>query len=171
MKLFTKIATATAIAAAGATMYAAPGGLVGASFGGLIGQAQNVESEMKGDYGRVIELQMIARKEKDVIKLNCVNDKLVAMKPEMNIGDRALIELESARSDGEAKTSFDALTQAGGQVKGLREAAEGCIGQHLLLTESSNEYTHPDIPDNPDNNPFGPGVWGIEPPAYASPIN
>ena len=44
------------------------------------------------------------------------------------------------------------------------------MGQALLSTESSNEYTHPDIPDSPGDNPFG-GGWSLEPPAYASPVN
>jgi hypothetical protein len=171
MKSLIKIASAVAIAGVGATMYAAPGSVGDGSFGTMLGQAENLKGDMSADYERVIELQMIARKEKDVIKLNCVNDKLVAMKPELNIGDQSLLQLQTARNGTEAKFAFDSLSKSRDQVKGLREAAEACVGQHLLLTESSNDFTHPDIPDSPDNNPWGPGAWTIEPPAYASPVN
>ena len=42
------------------------------------------------------------------------------------------------------------------------------IGKPMLATESSNEYTHPQIPDNPTSDGTG---WTVEPPAYASPFN
>src|SRR5688572_25891254 len=39
-------------------------------------QSENYLDKMKDTLRRVVELQELARKKKDVIKLNCVNDKL-----------------------------------------------------------------------------------------------
>ena len=44
----------------------------------------------------VKHLQEQARKDRDVIKLNCVNDKLVQMKPQMNMNDTARNALEQS---------------------------------------------------------------------------
>ena len=170
MKLLTKIAATLVVAGVGATMYAAPNDASGdASLESMLSRTELLKSEMAADYRHVVELQLVARKEKDIIKLNCINDKLVAMKPQMNILEHIQSELVAARTSQEQKIAFDGLVSAGAEVKGLREAADQCIGQHLLLTESSNEYTHPDIPDNPSDNPFSGAT--IEPPAYASPVN
>ena len=162
MRLIAKIAIAgIAVAGVGATMYAAPGGQLSA-------RALELRSQTQGDFRHVLQLQAVARREKDVIKLNCVNDKLIQMKAELNVADRLQVDVQVSTQLGDPTGSMVALSQAANQIHMLREAADQCIGEHLLVTESSNTWTHPDIPDNPsfDN-------WGIavEPPAYASPVN
>src|SRR5689334_13994747 len=54
-----------------------------------------LHEQMRGDARHVMYLQQIAKKEKDVIKLNCVNDKLVQIKPQMNMADAAESEMTS----------------------------------------------------------------------------
>ena len=50
--------------------------------------ALKLEEQIKGDQSHVLRLKDLARKQKDVIKLNCVNDRLVQLKAQMNLATR-----------------------------------------------------------------------------------
>ena len=117
---------------------------------------------------RIQTLQESARREKDIIKLNCVNDKLVQVKPQMNIVDAAAAELGSAR-DAERTLVFESITQAAENIRQLREEADQCIGEPVTTGgDSSNSFTGPGAIDDPTK---GFGDHPIEPPGYASPYN
>jgi hypothetical protein len=148
--------------------------------GGTVGVAMNLtlpdlqmrvrqlHDQTRADARHIQHLQQIARKEKDIIKLNCVNDKLVQVKPQMNIADTGEAELEGAR-DTDRMTIFEGISQAAENVRRLREEADQCIGEPIAQgSESSNSFTGPQIPDDPTKG-FGGGP--IEPPVYASPFN
>jgi hypothetical protein len=127
-----------------------------------------LHDQTRTDARHVQYLQQIARKEKDVIKLNCVNDKLVQVKPQLNIFDAGESELEGSR-DADRMTIFDGISQAVENIRRLREEADQCIGEPLQAGgESSNGFTGPQAPDDPTKG-FGGGE--IEPPVYASPFN
>jgi hypothetical protein len=132
-------------------------------------RVQILHDQMRADARHIQHLQQVARQEKDVIKLNCVNDKLVQAKPQMNIADAKMAELESA-GDAERMAAFEVVTGAADSLRRLREESDQCIGEPITFSggESSNSFTGPPAPDNPtagfDNHP-------IEPPAYASPFN
>lgn len=166
MKLLSKVAIAALVAGIGAaTMYAAPGGATG-SLDDLVTQAVTIRARINEDFQHVLHLRQIAKKEKDVIKLNCVNDRLVQMKPEMNLADQAYTEFQGALEISQRQASLGVLVGQSEAIHRDREAADQCIGEKLMLSESANDYTHPDIPDDPGVDPFG---GAIEPPAYASP--
>jgi hypothetical protein len=129
---------------------------------------QMLRQQTRADARHIQHLQQIARNEKNVIKLNCVNDKLVQVKPQMNIADLNQAEVEAA-GDGERGSLFGAVASAAESVRRLREEAEQCIGEMVNFgSESSNSFTGPHVPDDPTRG-FGGG--GIEPPSYASPFN
>lgn len=129
---------------------------------------QILREQMRGDARHIQHLQQVARNEKNVIKLNCVNDKLVQVKPQMNIADLNEAEVEAA-GDRERGSLFNAVASAAEGVRRLREEAEQCIGEMVNFgSESSNSFTGPRVPDDPTRG-FGGG--GIEPPSYASPFN
>jgi hypothetical protein len=131
-------------------------------------RARVLHEQTRADSRHIQHLQQIARKEKDVIKLNCVNDKLVQVKPQMNIADAAEAELESAR-DTDRISVFEGITQAAENVRRLREEADQCIGEPVSAGgETSNSFTGPTMPDDPTKG--FPGNQ-IEPPGYASPFN
>src|SRR5437763_3649374 len=52
-----------------------------------VARAVTIRQQIQTDYRYVVFLQAKARREKDVIKLNCVNDKLILLKAEQNIAD------------------------------------------------------------------------------------
>ena len=127
-----------------------------------------LHEQTRADARHIQHLQQLARKEKDVIKLNCVNDKLVQVKPQMNIADTGEAELESAR-DAERPAIFETISVAAESVRRLREEADQCIGEPTTSGgETSNSFTGPTIPDDPSK---GFGGTQIEPPGYASPFN
>lgn len=131
-------------------------------------RVRTLHDQTRADARHIQHLQQIARKQKDVIKLNCVNDKLVQVKPQMNIADRGESDLETA-SDANRMGLFDAVQQAADAVRRLREEADQCIGEPIQTGgDSSNSFTGPNAPDDPTK-----GFTGneIEPPGYASPFD
>jgi len=131
-------------------------------------RVHQLHEQTRADARHIQHLQQIARKEKDVIKLNCVNDKLVQVKPQMNIADLAESELESA-NDTTRMSLFETFSQASETVRKLREEADQCIGEPVSgISESSNSFTGPTPPDDPTKGFTG---TQIEPPGYASPFD
>jgi hypothetical protein len=135
----------------------------------LLGRVHQLHEQMRADTRHVAHLQQIARKAKDVIKLNCVNDKLVQVKPQMNIADAGEAELE-ASNEANRMAAFETVAQAAESIRRLREEADQCIGEPVTQGgESSNSFTGPDVPDDPTKGFNGPVV--IEAPGYASPFD
>ena len=137
--------------------------------------ADDIQAQIKEDYKHVLRLQGIVRKQKDVIKLNCVNDRLVQLKVQMNLADTAYNSLQANLSKGEEASGMHAQLEANGNsVKELREAANGCVGEpELFKQESGVEVQKPDITDDPGViDPYlGDQGVVVEPPGYASPFN
>jgi hypothetical protein len=130
-------------------------------------RAAEIRQQIQKDARHVLYLQAEARKQKDVIKLNCVNDKLILIKAEENIADSVSAQLESSIDDRSAVLSE--LQRAGESVRVLRQEAAACLGEmELYKQESGGEFSHPQFPDDPTVVPFGDYA---EPPAYASPFS
>jgi hypothetical protein len=128
--------------------------------------------KIKVDVRHVMHLRELARKQKDVIKLTCVNDKLIQIKAQQNIFGAAQVQLQAALSDGQGDR-FALFTQASedaSAIRKLREEADACLGEgDLSPSETDVDYTSPDIVDDPTK---AGDVFqsGVEPPGYASPF-
>jgi len=177
MKLLAKVLFVGVIGTVGVGLttflHAAPGSVwdsngtpSNASFEEMMIRARDARDAMIQDYRHIQHLQQVARKEKDVVKLNCVNDKLVQVKPLMNDADRERTELEA--NVGNRRTYFGDIVADVSSIHRLREEADQCVGEGIPLTESSNSFSGPQLPDSPYGDPFGPIG---EPPGYASPFN
>src|SRR5689334_17865484 len=106
-------------------------------------RVHTLHDQTRADARHIQHLQQIARNQKDVIKLNCVNDKLVQVKPQMNIADRAESDLETA-SDANRMAVFEIVQGAAESIRRLREEADQCIGEPIQTGgESSNSFTGP----------------------------
>jgi hypothetical protein len=129
-------------------------------------EARQIIDESQASLRHVMSLRDVARKEKDIIKLSCINDKLVMMKAQVNVMERLQSELSvNATAMGE-------ITTAGINVRNLRSEADQCAGDQLGAgVESTNSFTGPTPPDNPFGNPFAPIGGTVEPPGYASPFD
>ena len=162
MKLLTKVAIVAVVGGAGATMYASPHG----GDSDLLARGVTIQISMKADLDAIKQLQAKAKRDHDVIKLSCVNDKLVIANPLMNLTDRLVTELDG--SNGSA--SLASITGNQDQMHSLHEAAAACIDARALANETSNSFSHGDIPGIEGTTPGEYNGGGeIEPPGYASP--
>lgn len=134
----------------------------------MLQQAKELEAQVRADGQRMQHLQAQARKEKDVIKLSCVNDKYVRFKAEANLFDGARRDLNAA-SEVDLPSAHTKVVDAAGRVAKVREEAEACAGEpELTASESLIEVSHPEILDDPTTEyPFEGNE--VEPPSYASP--
>jgi len=162
--------TVTALAAPDATAPAPAPAAPAMSIADMQTRAAAIQTQLEEDSQHVLHLKEVAKKQKDVIKLNCVNDRIVQIKAQRNIADDANTQLQAALSKGsdDRQQLFGQLSGIGENVKHLREQANTCIGEtELFKQESGVEVYHPPIIDDPTSGaPFAPEV---ETPGYASP--
>ena len=133
--------------------------------------ASDIISQGHDAYQTVLALRESARKQQDAIRLNCINNKLVQLKAQLNIADNENSDLDAliGGNTDERFTVFANLKDTGAAVLKLREEAKACVGQvELLKQESGVLVTHPQFPDQPQ--PIDPYSGEVEPPAYASPF-
>lgn len=139
-------------------------------------KAAVIMAQLPEDYRHVMYLKEQARKSKDVLKLTCVNDKLVQIKAQMNLADTTNADLQAAltnnSADGRA-TFYVNLQTTSDSVASLRRDADVCAGTpELYKQEAGVTVEAPDLPDPAGGDPFGvEGNGEIEPPGYASPFN
>jgi hypothetical protein len=139
----------------------------------MITNAEGILVKMRDVLKRVVQLQGIARKQKDVIKLNCVNDKLLQVKQLVNIGESNKTNLEEAvaRDDESGRYDFYSnITIANDQVQTLGAEAEQCIGQDLsFLGPTETTVEGGNEPDDPTQ--LGePEFPSVEPVPVSSPF-
>ena len=139
-------------------------------------QAETLKKENDGDLRHVLHLQALARKEKDVIKLTCINDKLIQLKAQRNLFDTALLQLDQQISAGDdsPKTAYADLQKASSDIKKLRGEADGCAGElEMYKQESKSDVARPDLDDPTDGDPFHPPELDdyppVDPPGFATP--
>jgi hypothetical protein len=92
-----------------------------------------MKTALKGVLTRVEE----ARNEKDVVKLNCVNEKLTQIKGLLKVAEQSDIALHEAiaNKDPAAESEFSKIGIARTKVDGLRSDAEQCIGQLAYIVD------------------------------------
>ena len=92
-----------------------------------------------------------ARKQKDIIRLNCVVDKVMQVKANMNIADQALQKLQEAvtrRDDGAALHEYTRITIVNQKVQVLQNEGQTCIGAELNYIGATRvEVEAPDLPE------------------------
>src|SRR5262245_50993323 len=133
-------------------------------------RTQTSGEENREHLRHVEQLRLTARKQKDVIKLNCVNDKYLQIKALLNIVDAAQANLEVAilGNDDEARYhEYTKITISSEKIRAMRDEADACVGEELTyLGETEIVVNSPEIPDDPTQDT--PWDDTIEPPAYAS---
>ena len=127
---------------------------------------------MNGHLRHVTQLREKAQAEKDIIKVNCLSDKLIPMKAQLNLAEgskRILDERVGAGDDSGRYAAYGDLVISNDKMKDLREEADACVGDALTYVgETDVQVTGPDNPLIPVSG--GLGV-GIEPPAYKTPFD
>jgi hypothetical protein len=125
-------------------------------------------------YRELLHLKEVAKKQKDLIKLNCINDKLVQLKAQITIAEDTNTELQAALGSGSDTrfTLFQRLSTDAAAVATLRDEGRACVGEvELYKQEAGVDVIRPDIIDDPTvDNPFDVPA-DVEPPGYASPFD
>lgn len=99
-------------------------------------QAQSTKFlvEMRATETHVAKLAERARNDKDLIKLNCLNDKLLQIKGNLRIAEQTsqLLSVAAARGDAAARDhEFSKITITYQKVSVLGQEAEGCVGEEV----------------------------------------
>jgi hypothetical protein len=120
--------------------------------------------------GRVEE----SRNEKDVVKLNCVNEKLTQIKGLLKVAEQADIALHEAiaNKDPGAEAEFSKIGIAKTKIDGLRGEAEQCIGQlaYVVDERTTVEVQQPDgLPEHDVTERRPPSGIRITPPVRRPP--
>ncbi|HET8540595.1 MAG TPA: hypothetical protein VFL83_12050 [Anaeromyxobacter sp.] len=107
-----------------------------------------MKAALKNVLGRVEE----ARNEKDVVKLNCVNEKLTQIKALLKVAEQADISLHEAISnrDPGAEAEFSKVAIARAKIDALRGESDQCIGQlaYIVDEKTTVEVQQPsNLPD------------------------
>jgi hypothetical protein len=163
-------------APAQATGSAAPKG----ANGKVLTDAEKVEkaadhvARMKSAMKSVLQRVEDARNEKDVVKLNCVNEKLTQVKGLLKVAEQADVALNEAvaRKDEAADTEFQKISMARAKVDGLRGEADQCIGQlaYVVDSETTVEVEQPDnLPSLDVTRRQPPPEPAVSPPVVRAP--
>jgi hypothetical protein len=121
---------------------------------------------------RITLLQDQSKRQKDIIRLNCVTDKLVQAKINMTIAEQSMVALQEniARADEGGRThEFTRLTIVNQKVLVLGAEAENCIGEDLSFVGATRVDVEVD-PSLPQTDPTQPPatIVDIERPGFAS---
>ena len=120
----------------------------------VLSDAQKLEKSaealerMKGVLRAVLGRVEEARNEKDVVKLNCVNEKLTQVKALLRVAEQSDIQLHEAlvNKDPVAESEFGKINIARTKIDGLKIDADQCIGQLAFRTDE-NLSVEVEIPD------------------------
>lgn len=96
---------------------------------------------MRGTLNAAVSRLDSARKGKDIIKLNCVNEKLTAINGLVKISEEAEVALKEAiaKRDAEGKQhEFTKVLLADKRVAQLRLEVEGCVGEMSKFTGNTD---------------------------------
>ena len=140
----------------------------------MINQSREYAKSMQEVLKRIQVLQDQAKREKDIIRLNCVTDKVVQVRVNISIAEQSMASLQEAvtRADeGERTHEFTRLTIVNQKVQVLGAEAENCIGEDLSFVGATKVDIEidPNIPQYDPTQPPAPGI-DIERPGEASPL-
>ena len=117
-----------------------------------VGRMRSVLTEV---LGRLEE----ARATKDVVKLNCVNEKLTQVKGLLRISEQSDVALQEAVAKKDSTASeheYSKVSIARSKVEQLRGEAEQCIGQLAFRTDE-NLTVEVEVPSGlPSEDPTNP---------------
>ncbi len=104
-------------------------------------------------------LQTVRDKERDILKINCINEKHAAIKGFLKVSEQSYIELKSAVDKGDGGSAdhhYTLIAVAGQKVRSLAEEARLCTGEErryggkpkVKVSLPNDGDDHVDIPDD-----------------------
>jgi hypothetical protein len=140
----------------------------------MVNQSRDYAKSMNEVLKRIQVLQDQAKRDKDIIRLNCVTDKVVQVRVNISIAEQSIASLQEAvtrNDEGERVHEFTRLTIVNQKVQVLGAEAENCIGEDLSFVGATKVDVEidPNIPQYDPTQPPTPGI-DIERPGEASPL-
>lgn len=133
-------------------------------------RAKTAVEKMREVRGQVEKLVKQARDEKDIVKLNCANERLAQVTGLLKISEQAATELRDAlkrKEEDAADHAYAKVSIAGRKVAQLRQDAQQCIGQLAFYNDEKTLLevdVPPGLPDDPTALPL-PAALVYRPPA------
>ena len=121
----------------------------------MVNQSREYAKNMGEVLKRIQVLQDQAKREKDIIRLNCVTDKVVQVRVNISIAEQSMAALQEAvtRADeGERTHEFTRLTIVNQKVLVLGAEAENCIGEDLSFVGATKRRRR----DRPEHSSVRP---------------
>lgn len=121
--------------------------------GQMVEQANARIGRMKDTLADVLKLLETTREEdKDLLKLNCINEKLAAVKGFLKVSEQSMVKLQEAlaRNDPEgAKHQYALIEIASTKIDNLGVEAQSCAGEVLRYAGETEliKEVDPDIAD------------------------
>lgn len=140
----------------------------------MMSQSKEYFRGMQDVVRRISELQDQSKRQKDIIRLNCVTDKLVQSRVNVTIAEQSMSALQETigRADeGGRAHEFTRLTIINQKVLVLGAEAENCIGEDLSFVGATrvDVDVDPSLPQIDVTTPPA-GVIDITRPPFASPV-
>jgi hypothetical protein len=140
----------------------------------MLTQSREYFKGMQDVVKRITDLQAQSKRQKDIIRLNCVTDKLVQSRVNVTIAEQSMASLQETigRADeGGRAHEFTRLTIINQKVLVLGAEAENCIGEDLSFVGATrvDVDVDPSLPQI-DVTTTPPGVIDITRPPKASPV-
>lgn len=138
-----------------------------------LAQSKDYVGKMQDRLRKVVELQEVAKKQKDIIKLNCVNDKLLQVKGHIAVNDQAVSNLNEAIAKGDDATrqhEFTRITILYQKTEVLGTEAENCIGDSEIYVGRAvvEVVIDPSIPQVDLTDPGNPLLYLDRPPVASA---
>jgi hypothetical protein len=159
----------------------------------MIADGERLVGEIQGVRGEIVSIQSKAREDEDMVRLNCLDDKLAQIDQIVLIVDAARADLATAVSAGDFEGRvhhYSLVTLARAKATAVREEADACVGEEMRFPGDSDidvddpgiddptRYAPFDLADQPlldeaVEDPAEP-IWEedvvIERPSYATPF-
>lgn len=128
-------------------------------------QAGHYHTKMITIHGNVKKTAERAKLDKDIIKLNCVNDKLILVVGNIKVAEFSIKQLKEAarRRDDDARNhAFAKLTIAYQKTIVLEQESDACIGEDIAYVGATRVETEVD-PDITEEDPTSWAPVPVEP--------
>ncbi|MBI5498279.1 MAG: FecR domain-containing protein [Deltaproteobacteria bacterium] len=94
-------------------------------------KAEAALTEMRNSLRTAVELVGQARKQKDIVRLNCLNERVTQMKGVLKVAEDANVALQEASGGGDldsVRSQYTKIAKAQERVGQLRVQAQNCVG-------------------------------------------
>lgn len=108
---------------------------------------------------RIQALVEEARKQKDIIRINCLADKLVQVKASLNVADKSFATMQESigrQDEGASFHEYTRITIVNQNVNVLASEAEACVGEDLSYVGATRVDV--DVEGVPVGDPTQPGT-------------